>query len=114
MNASIRSFLETNTSYSFESKTKNKFGQKDTLDLPFFDDFSELLKDKLVDKNGITNTFVESDFPKVYKSYLEISKSSIEDIHANIDKYYNFYVKSKTIGFATFKGEDISRAFTFF
>ena len=72
----------------------------------------ELLKDKLVDKNGITNTFVESDFPKVYKSYLEISKSSIEDIHANIDKYYNFYVKSKTIGFATFKGEDISRAFT--
>ncbi|MDC0579392.1 T9SS type A sorting domain-containing protein [Bacteroidia bacterium] len=41
LNASIRSFLETNTSYSFESKTKNKFGQKDTLDLPFFDDFSE-------------------------------------------------------------------------
>ena len=60
-------------------------------DLVQLSKYSELLKDKLVDKNGITNTFVESDFPKVYKSYLEISKSSIEDIHANIDKYYNFY-----------------------
>ncbi|MGB1037466.1 MAG: T9SS type A sorting domain-containing protein [Bacteroidia bacterium] len=40
-NAKIQNFLAKNPNYSFQNINKNKFGQKDTLNLPFFDDFSE-------------------------------------------------------------------------
>lgn len=40
-NPSIHHFLEVNPNYEFQPVTKYKFGQRDTIELPFFDDFSE-------------------------------------------------------------------------
>ena len=40
-NPSIHHFLEVNPNYEFQPVMKYKFGQRDTIELPFFDDFSE-------------------------------------------------------------------------
>lgn len=40
-NASIQRFLVNNPAYSYRPILKTKYGKKDTLSLPFFDDFSE-------------------------------------------------------------------------
>jgi len=40
-NPSIHHFLEVNPNYEFQPVKKYKFGQRDTIELPFFDDFSE-------------------------------------------------------------------------
>ena len=62
-NQSIDHFLKENPDYSFQSDLKFKFGKKDTLDLPFFDDFSEsyLYPDSL---NWLNNqVYVNNHFP---------------------------------------------------
>ena len=62
-NPSIHQFLEHNPNYTFQSKFKNKFGRRDTLELPFFDDFSErnLYPDSLKWLNN--QVYVNNHFP---------------------------------------------------
>ncbi len=40
-NPRLEAFHYANPNYIFQHNSKNKFGQRDTLDLPFFDDFSQ-------------------------------------------------------------------------
>ena len=40
-NAVIQRFLAANPGYKFQPNEKNKFGNRDTLSLPFFDDFAQ-------------------------------------------------------------------------
>ena len=62
-NQSIHHFLKENPNYSFQSNLKFKFGKKDTLELPFFDDFSEsnLYPDSLRWLNN--QVYVNNHFP---------------------------------------------------
>lgn len=62
-NPSIHQFLEHNPNYTFQPKFKNKFGRGDTLELPFFDDFSErnLYPDSLKWLNN--QVYVNNHFP---------------------------------------------------
>ena len=62
-NQSINHFLKENPNYSFQSNLKFKFGKKDTLELPFFDDFSEsnLYPDSLRWLNN--QVYVNNHFP---------------------------------------------------
>jgi len=62
-NRSIHSFLKENPNYSFQPNIKNKFGKRDTLELPFFDDFSEsnLYPDSLRWLNN--QVYVNNHFP---------------------------------------------------
>lgn len=62
-NPSIHQFLEHNPNYTFQPKFKNKFGRRDTLELPFFDDFSErnLYPDSLKWLNN--QVYVNNHFP---------------------------------------------------
>ena len=62
-NQSIHNFLKENPNYSFQSNLKFKFGKKDTLELPFFDDFSEsnLYPDSLRWLNN--QVYVNNHFP---------------------------------------------------
>lgn len=62
-NPSIHQFLEHNPNYTFQPNFKNKFGRRDTLELPFFDDFSErnLYPDSLKWLNN--QVYVNNHFP---------------------------------------------------
>jgi hypothetical protein len=40
-NAVLQNFHKANPAYQFQGNLKSKFGKRDTLELPFFDDFSE-------------------------------------------------------------------------
>jgi hypothetical protein len=68
----------------------------------------ELIKDKLTKQAG--ELLLKTNFPQVFKMYLDISKASADKIYDQVDKYYNFFKK----GINSFNGQDVSRAFAFF
>ncbi|PCJ66533.1 MAG: hypothetical protein COA58_07070 [Bacteroidetes bacterium] len=63
-NAAIENFLFENPTYTFQPNLKNKFGTRDTLQLPFFDDFSEskIYPDSTKWLNN--QVYVNNSFPK--------------------------------------------------
>ncbi|MFT7100018.1 MAG: hypothetical protein ACJA19_000518 [Bacteroidia bacterium] len=62
-NAVIQRFLAANPGYKFQPNEKNKFGNRDTLSLPFFDDFaqSNIYPDSTKWLNN--QVYVNSQFP---------------------------------------------------
>lgn len=68
-NAALQEFHFNNPNYEFQPATKNKFGRRDTLELPFFDDFSEstLYPDSTRWLNN--QVFVNNQFPAFPPTY---------------------------------------------
>ena len=62
-NPSIHHFLEVNPNYEFQPVKKYKFGQRDTIELPFFDDFSESILYPDSSKWLNNQVYVNNHFP---------------------------------------------------
>jgi len=62
-NAVLQNFHKANPTYQFQGILKSKFGKRDTLELPFFDDFSEsnLYPDSTKWLNN--QVYINNDFP---------------------------------------------------
>ncbi len=77
-NARLQAFHLNNPAYVFQANSKNKFGARDTLNLPFFDDFSQstLYPDSTLWLNN--QVYINNQFP-IFPPTLNVATFDVLD-----------------------------------